>query len=467
VVDDPILLLERELVDAARRRTAPPPVRRGRPHPAGHHLGSALAIAASVIAVVAVGAAVLLTGRTPASRPGASRSRGAPYGLSVLARPQTAADRDPATLRQISRLRASAGRFVPDPQLMRLAAVAPWGQRIVLVPFHVLGSDQLMVFVGGPLWGAAPVASIATHGIQAVVPLSGAAATGIVEVVPNGVATVSFAAPEVKTVTAPVSGNVAAFALPTSKRVGLTGTAIVTWYSPSGRVIRRVQQTTLHATVKTQLVLPRPTGAARTLIDSLGILRRPQTSNDLNPGVGVRLFAALTSPAVRSLFGTADLNRTRLATITPWGQGLYVMPFAPPRTRGAAKLTRGSLGLQLVFDEAAHAPALGFYIDGDFGCCASLAMIKSGQVLVQTPFNSGAPGLSGPTTKVLAVVPDGVARVVFTSPSGLRLTAAVHGNVAAAQVAPSPRSSGHRFSDADTRMTWYDAAGRVIPQNPN
>ncbi|MHB1567980.1 MAG: hypothetical protein ACYC0H_02140 [Solirubrobacteraceae bacterium] len=56
-------------------------------------------------------------------------------------------------------------------------------------------------------------------------------------------------------------------------------------------------------------------------------------------------------------------------------------------------------------------------------------------------------------------MPDGVSRVVFSSPSGLRLSAIVHGDVAAAEV---PRHGGRSYSDADTRVTWYNAAGRRI-----
>lgn len=70
-----------------------------------------------------------------------------------------------------------------------------------------------------------------------------------------------------------------------------------------------------------------------------------------------------------------------------------------------------------------------------------------------------APGLAGPGVKLLAVVPDGLSRVVFSSPSGLRLRAIVHGDVAAAEVPPH---GGRSYSGADTRMTWHDAAGRRI-----
>src|ERR1019366_1251257 len=108
--DDPVAMLERELVAAARRiheTDEPSP-----PRPAGAHepasdrpggRGRGISLAASVLVVLAVGSAFLLTGHSGSKR-AASPLQTMVDSLAVLRRPQTPADRGPAPLQQIVRI---------------------------------------------------------------------------------------------------------------------------------------------------------------------------------------------------------------------------------------------------------------------------------------------------------------------------------------------------------------------------
>ncbi|MGO9750976.1 MAG: hypothetical protein ACLP8S_14975 [Solirubrobacteraceae bacterium] len=63
------------------------------------------------------------------------------------------------------------------------------------------------------------------------------------------------------------------------------------------------------------------------LIDVLAVLRRPQTKADLDP----RLLSWLerTRPG-EALRGTPDRPLIRLATVTPWGEKVLLVPMKPP-----------------------------------------------------------------------------------------------------------------------------------------
>ena len=289
---DPIAALELELLAAGRRRVdvaaaeldagagastgalglvlvTDPIARPGR----RWNVGGIVAIAASVIVVLGVGAAILLAGQS-APRPVAASASvtgrlvdGA--RLAVLARPQTAADRDPATLRQIARLEASALSFKADLAGMRLAAVTPWGARVVLVPFSVSGSRQLLVFVGGAVWGGGSLSQVDERGIQAVIPAGRAGRTHVAEVVPDGVARVSLAPPGGPAVGSAVAANVAALTVAAPQSRVLAGTTTLTWYGPTGRVIRRVHPSAPVVATATMTARPLTSAAVRRLLRSM------------------------------------------------------------------------------------------------------------------------------------------------------------------------------------------------------
>jgi hypothetical protein len=279
--DDPVAMLERELVAAARRMNAtdePSPRRptgahepaserpgvRGRPGVRPGGLGAGISLAASVLVVLAVGSAFLLTGHSGSKR-AASPLQTMVDSLAVLRRPQTPADRDPATLQQIVRIVRSDRHFTPDLGLMRLAATTPWRARVVLVPFTVTTSvagtgslrrgarasgaagakprwesaRNLLVFVRGSLWGAGTAGAIRDHGILARVTFYRSSGMGVVLVVPDGVTKVAFAVPGLRVITAGVKSNVAAFRVPTQRAVLVMSASSVTWFGPGGRVLKR------------------------------------------------------------------------------------------------------------------------------------------------------------------------------------------------------------------------------------
>jgi hypothetical protein len=242
---DPIALLERELVSAARRRAAAGPVPAVLPWPRARRrrirVGDALSAAAAAGAVIVALAALALLGGGggghPASIAAATPRDSLVATLAVLRRPQTAADRDPATLRQIARLDASSAAFRPDIAGIRLAGITPWGEKVVLVPFAVDRTSQLLVFVGGPLWGGAATSRIRAGGIMAMETLRQPAGTGVVLVVPDGVVRVSLAAGAQRLSSTGVRDNIAVLRAPAGAAAGLRAAARITWYGPGGVVV--------------------------------------------------------------------------------------------------------------------------------------------------------------------------------------------------------------------------------------
>lgn len=258
VTDDPIVALERQLVSAARRRAAP----RRRLE------GGFVAVAAAVLVALAVaaGALALLGGRSQPLKPSVTAtpsSRQQLVGLlAVLRRPQTQAD---LSLPGLKRPRSVPHALAqPDQPLIRLAAVAPWGARVYLVPFQPLSSSAMAHLRGlvlqlarsragqGELLriiarGAAPSAAASPAAIEdgralAFVPLlphvRPRRALRLVEVVPDGVAHVSLAYASAGRVikTVAVHGNTAAVQVRPAPR----GRLALIWLAPGGQMLRRV-----------------------------------------------------------------------------------------------------------------------------------------------------------------------------------------------------------------------------------
>jgi len=153
VTDDPVALLERELVRAARRRAAAGPVPDALPWPRARRrrirVGDALSAAAAAGAVIVALAALALLGRGggghPASTAAASPRDRLVATLAVLRRPQTSAD---LGLPELSRAHTNHPAFrpmlgTPDRPLIRLASTAPWGAKVYLVPFRPLARRRI------------------------------------------------------------------------------------------------------------------------------------------------------------------------------------------------------------------------------------------------------------------------------------------------------------------------------------
>jgi hypothetical protein len=190
------------------------------------------------------------------------------------------------------------------------------------------------------------------------------------------------------------------------------------------------------------------------LINILGVLRRPQTPADLSSRA-IQQF--LHRPFPINL-GTPDIPLIRKAAVTPWDSAVYFIPEKPPaRTSrpSAIPADRTQEGL--------------FVLVGSGGsCCATAANIERGGSLQSE--GAGRSFAGGSTeTKLVIVVPDGVARVVFVLPRqpergspgapiyprSLEVGVPVRGNVAAVRVR-------RECCSGPVPMIWYAADGHPI-----
>jgi len=219
---------------------------------------------------------------------------------------------------------------------------------------------------------------------------------------------------------------------------------------------------------------PRPATASaipgrQQLIDLLAVLRRPQTKADLDP----RLLSRLKrSDPLEALQGTPDLPLIRLATVTPWGEKVFLVPMKPPTPSalraGAHKFT--GRGLTAILARRTDQETLGVFttLDGTGygGCCITAASIKA---LDGSDGTESSPLHGTESTRLINVVPDGVAKIVFVLPRQgsrigpgtpvykhtLTVTAEAHGNVAAAEV-------DRQCCTGRIAATWYGTDGQVL-----
>jgi hypothetical protein len=313
VRDDPITLLERELVDAARRRAVVVDEREGSSHePRGpwptlrparrrRPLGAFVAVVLSGLAVVvALGALVALHGRTPSS-PAKPQAPAASYAsrqqlidtLAVLRRPQVPADL--RILSQVTHLPPFVG--TPDRSLIRLASTTPWGEKLYFVPTRAVTAGRrlelLSVFSRQGGGGGVPAALIDSGQEIGTEGGGGIRGTRVTLVVPDGVAKVDFVLPrqpfpnqygapiypDSLNVTAPVHGNVAAVRV---DRNIAPGTLPMIWYAPDGHVVKRIGNL-----AGVNRVVPTPQPGPETAL-SRAAERDPSTPNRVwvTPSVG-------------------------------------------------------------------------------------------------------------------------------------------------------------------------------------
>jgi len=180
------------------------------------------------------------------------------------------------------------------------------------------------------------------------------------------------------------------------------------------------------------------------LVELLGALRQPQTSAD-------RTFRRLVLPLPRTTAGSdiePDWSLVRLATVTPWGAKVFLVP-ARPRN---AVLARDQGLVIATWVQGVGWSDLSFASDiptgNDWGPGATVPLRDGGKV-----------------SRFFEVVPDGVARVTFydlrrlprageaARPIG-HVSATVHNNVAAFQD-PKPGLGV-------VLAIWYAPDGRVI-----
>jgi hypothetical protein len=252
MIDDPIALLERELVEAARRRADSHGMRR---QSGLRRFGGGLAIAGTLAVGVAVaaGALVLLRDHHPAVRPTPAIS--ATHGvngrqrligiIAVLRRSQRFADlHAPAIAQLLSSYhgRLEPGWGVPDRPLIRRATVTAWREGVFLIPVKPAGGrgqEGLAWATGGFIDCCVTAAELKTFGevdnagqVNSRNGRSREAIDRFVVVVPDGVAKVKLGR-----LVMTVHDNVAA----AQAKGNLVGASpMMVWYGPGGNAIRRI-----------------------------------------------------------------------------------------------------------------------------------------------------------------------------------------------------------------------------------
>jgi hypothetical protein len=198
---------------------------------------------------------------------------------------------------------------------------------------------------------------------------------------------------------------------------------------------------------------PVPAGA-RGLVSQLAVLRRPQTSADLNPQF-LRLLDRRIGHS--QPFGTPVRSLIRLATVTPWGERVFLVPYRPLTRAQLQKLPPGLRRFDMR-RAARQGSSDGLAVSAG-GCCVTAGEIARGDAY---GFGGGAGGGSD----FVELVPDGVAKVsllvarqdypegpIFPHP--LIATATVHSNVFAVRVSRT-------VDDLGSRQIWYGSNGAVI-----
>jgi hypothetical protein len=211
-----------------------------------------------------------------------------------------------------------------------------------------------------------------------------------------------------------------------------------------------------------------PTGrslGAQPLLRELAVLRQGQPPADLPPLLA-RFVAHVEQPA---LLGEVDRRLIRLATVTSWGERVYLAPVRPLSQSEIERLpvSRRAMALRLRRREGTADQLAYFFTStlgaqtGSGGCCATASALATG--------GAGSWGGDGSTTVATLVVPDGVRRVTLEFPRqeglGARIyphaeavSATVHGNVVAFRI------RNRSVDDPFSYMTWYGANGRRLKQ---
>jgi hypothetical protein len=216
-------------------------------------------------------------------------------------------------------------------------------------------------------------------------------------------------------------------------------------------------------------------GSRRELIETIGVLRRPQKAADLGPAIRAAIERAFppTNQGPLPSLGHPDLSLVRYATTTGWGQRLYLVPVKPHRTVGRAAVSHSGAPPPRVTENVPETLALvspqGWIINAQ-----TAADIKAGTDGVFESAGQRVLGGGTSAARFIYVVPDGVATVAFVLPrdalpgvpfepvyaSTLTVRVPVHDNIAAVQV-------DRQFDRSGPPMIWYAADGRVIKRIGN
>ena len=200
---------------------------------------------------------------------------------------------------------------------------------------------------------------------------------------------------------------------------------------------------------------------ARQLTSILGVLRRPQTTADRNPALVRQLSREAHNKYTFGFEGRPVLSLMRLATIAPWGQRIYVVPFLAPTEPAKKRLPRKDQGVTV-----ATTAALATYpVTGGDGIPAE---IEGGRDIGNGDYAHG----EKPGSRWLMVVPDGVAKVALwaatgstaqhprhpTTPGSKPIIVTVDNNIAAFH-APRFHAPGQEI--------WYRPNGTIVKRIAN
>jgi hypothetical protein len=249
------------------------------------------------------------------------------------------------------------------------------------------------------------------------------------------------------------------------------------------------------------------------LVDILGVLQRPQTAADREPAVlagtlagshAPRRILALQAARTALMIGKPDVRLARLATITPWGEKVFIEPLTPVTATQAASLKRRYPQFRQAFEQPQPQTvrlALFGTMSISFGQVADIEdggenTVEGLTTQVAQPPRcanrnrasrnhrvpctvgvravdnvTGILGLDGPSPplRVVMVIPDGVAKVAFilprqaypgaiAYPATQTIAVPVHNNIVAFQT--------DRYIDQDhwskIGMIWYAPSGAVV-----
>jgi hypothetical protein len=198
----------------------------------------------------------------------------------------------------------------------------------------------------------------------------------------------------------------------------------------------------------------------RPLTSILGVLRRPQTAADRDP----ELIRQLRRQS--AIFGTPVLSLMRLATVAPWGQRIYMVPFLPPTKRELSRVPGGSRAGNI-----AKTAAIWTYPINTGSSLGVPAEIQGGRYVTNLAWVKGVK--RGPAaTRWVMVVPDDVVKVALwqatgsssqhprhpTKPGSKPIIVAVHNNIGA--------FIAHRFTGPG-REVWYGPDGKIVKRIAN
>jgi hypothetical protein len=202
---------------------------------------------------------------------------------------------------------------------------------------------------------------------------------------------------------------------------------------------------------------PAAAPGARELVAELAVLRRPQTGAERAFTPPPSRFARHGRVSQRPNDIAPSL--TRLARTLPDGKQIFLTVFLTSERRGRPATTRAAGVATFVV-----LPRTRTIVFGNLEGATSLA--RGSQPAPGAAASQPAPGPASAGHLILAVVPDGVARVEWLFPRidllghvypARKLTARVEGNVAAAPATP-------RFGGGDnaSKATWLASDGRII-----